>query len=474
MIRFILNNRLIETKKPEGTVLLDFLRYEMHLMGTKSGCREGDCGACTVLAGQLNKDGQVVYKSILSCLTPLINVAGLHIVTIEGINKEGITPVQKVMVDNGATQCGFCTPGFIMSLTGYSISENKPTYDKSKNAISGNICRCTGYKSIEKAAGQLNEILEKKDTHHPLEWLIKENFLPEWFIDIPERLKKIKPESTNEKKGVIVGGGTDLFVQKARKLIDTPINSVFINKSELKTIICDSGKCFLGGAVTPSEIIDNSTLKKSFPDLKTYFNLISSEPVRNMGTIAGNIVNASPIADLTIFFMSQDANLHIKSDNGDKRLINLRDFYTGYKQFQLDESEIIEQISFDLPNENTYFNFEKVSKRKHLDIASVNSAMRLEVNNNKIEKVFLATGGVFPYPFYASKTCTFLEGKQPGESVLKEALNIFSKEIKPISDIRGDKDYKSFLAEQLIIAHFTRFFPGVFSVASLLQQRIKK
>lgn len=473
MIRFILNNRLIETEKPDGTVLLDFLRYEMHLMGTKSGCREGDCGACTVLAGQLNTKDQIVYKSILSCLTPLINVNGLHIVTIEGINKEEITPVQKVMIDNGGTQCGFCTPGFIMSLTGYSISENKPTFDKSKDAISGNICRCTGYKSIEKAAGQLSDILEKKDNSHPLEWLIKENFLPEWFIDIPERLKKIKQKSTIEKKGIIVGGGTDLFVQKARQLINSSIQSVY-NSPKLKTIVIDSGKCFLGGAVTPSEIMNNSILKKSIPNLKDYFNLISSEPVRNMGTIAGNIVNASPIADLTIFFLAMNTMLHLKSNSGDKRVINLRDFYTGYKEFNLDEYEIIEKLSFDLPNKNTYFNFEKVSKRKHLDIASVNSAMRLEMNNNKIKNAFLATGGVFPYPFYASKTCAFLEGQQPNELVLKKALYIFSDEIKPISDIRGDKGYKSFLAEQLIIAHFTRFFPNAFSVTSLLQQRIKK
>jgi len=153
MIQFILNNRIIKTVENAGMTLLDFVRYEQRLMGTKIGCREGDCGACTVLVGTLKENGKVEYQSITSCIWPLGNAHGKHIVTIEGTNlKTDLTTAQLAMKDNYATQCGFCTPGFVVSLTGFALSNNKKNYENALDAISGNICRCTGYKSIEKAA----------------------------------------------------------------------------------------------------------------------------------------------------------------------------------------------------------------------------------------------------------------------------------------------------------------------------------
>lgn len=235
MITFILNNQLIQAEKPEGTSLLDFIRYEADLKGTKIGCREGDCGACTVLEGKLF-DKEVNYKSIVSCLTPLGNVHGKHIVTIEGINMKHLSPVQKAMVENAGTQCGFCTPGFIMSFTGLALAKEKSTKAKAIAAVSGNICRCTGYKSIEKAAEEIASVYSNKDVDKPIEWLVNNNFLPEYFLNIPKRLFEIKRidhsfKSTNR----IIGGGTDLMVQKPDEIYESELN-LFLTERNLNLL----------------------------------------------------------------------------------------------------------------------------------------------------------------------------------------------------------------------------------------------
>ncbi len=461
MITFILNDKLIQTEEPAGSLLLDFIRYKAHLMGTKAGCREGDCGACTVLEGVL-ENGEVRYKSILSCLTPLGNVQGKHIVTIEGLQKEKMSPVQQAIIENAATQCGFCTPGFIMSLTAHSLAPEKSSPEKVVDAISGNICRCTGYRSIKQAATDIATVLAKKDKKDPLGWLIKEAFLPEYFRDIASRLKEIQPAVPQEtKEGKWVGGGTDLFVQQPDALRTRPL--LFLKKEkDLQQIKREGDTIRIGAAVTAGDIMQNTIMQQYFPQIKTYFKLISSEPVRNMGTVAGNIVNASPIADLTIFFLALDAELVLQAKTGTERKVPLRKFYTGYKQLVLTPDEKITEIRFSLPR-NVHFNFEKVSKRQHLDIASVNSAILIEKEGNIMTKVHLSAGGVYPWPFYAEKTSTFLTGKELSVDGIFEAVEILLSEIAPISDVRGSKAYKSLLLRQLFLTHFAGMFPEDFT-----------
>ncbi len=468
MISFILNNQLIQTDDRPGMVLLDFIRYKRHLMGTKAGCREGDCGACTVLEGYLEND-EVRYKSIVSCLTPLGNVQGRHIVTIEGLQKDKMSPVQQAMIDNAATQCGFCTPGFIMSLTAHSLAPEKSSPERVISAISGNICRCTGYISIEHAAEDISFFLQRKDGKDPLGWLIKEAFLPEYFHGIAGRLKQLKVENQESETGKIVGGGTDLFVQQADAMAVadlcflkedmTQADAYAIDTIEVDT---DNGICRIGGTVTASDILHKVELQQYFPRLKEYFKLISSEPVRNMGTVAGNIVNASPIADLVIFFLALDAEVHLKAKSGTTRNVPLRKFYTGYKQLIMKPDETILHISFRLPQQ-TFFNFEKVSKRQYLDIASVNSAMLLQLDDDTIKEVHLSAGGVFAWPFYAEKTVSFLKGKTLTPELIKDAAAVLTSEVAPISDIRGSKEYKSLLLRQLFFVHFAEMFPKQFT-----------
>ncbi|MCD4794267.1 MAG: FAD binding domain-containing protein [Bacteroidales bacterium] len=451
MIQFILNNKLVKTNKSASSILLDFIRYDQHLKGTKAGCREGDCGACTVLVGSL-KDEKVHYQSMASCLTPLGNVLAKHVVTVEGLNPDDLTPIQAALDEHAGTQCGFCTPGFVVSLTGHALSEHENTVKSAVNTVSGNICRCTGYKSIERAIIDIVDNLKDKPEALSLDWLIKQKYLPEYFKDIPSRLNGLKIED-QPKGSKIIGGGTDLYVQKPDETSDSDA-SFYLNKAEFKDIKEIDGYITVGASVTVNEMMYSEIFNKYFPKIKQWFKLISSEQIRNVGTIAGNFVNASPIGDLSIFFLALNAELFIKNSKGKERKTALKDFFKAYKILDLREGEIIEKLQFKIPKDNFKFNFEKVSKRTFLDIASVNTAVSYSLAKNIIEDIHISGGGLAPIPKYFDKTCEFLIGKELNQENLQKASNVLLSEVSPISDIRGSKDYKSLLLKQLFFVHF--------------------
>src|SRR5659263_26458 len=454
MITFILNNEKVSTGSAAGSSLLDFIRYEMGLPGTKIGCREGDCGACTVLMGSV-ENGTLKYKSIVSCLTPLVNAHGKHIVTVEGINTGHLSTVQKALVDNSATQCGFCTPGIVMSLTAYSLADAKPAAETAVASVSGNICRCTGYKSIEKAAEAIAVILHNKNISDPVSWLVEQKHLPDYFLTIAERLTEIpnaKPSSADE--GIRIAGGTDLMVQKAEELGDSDIIS-FQDRKDLKGINIINGTCVIGAAVTMSEVEHSAALRKFLAELPSYMKLIGSEPVRNMATVAGNIVNASPIGDMSVMLLALNADVTI-AGAGEVRTVPLKNFFLGYKKIDLAKEEFISSITFDYRPEPVLFNFEKVSKRTHLDIASVNSAIRITMKGQNINECHLSAGGVSPVPLFLRKASEFLSGKPVTSEIILQANTVMQEEISPISDVRGSAEYKRLLLRQLLVAHFLR------------------
>jgi len=466
MIEFILNKERIKTELPAGSILLDFIRQNKHLVGTKIGCREGDCGACTVLLGTLNKDREIDYKTIVSCLTPIASVAGKHVVTIEGLNMaEGLTSVQNAIKENNATQCGFCTPGFVVSLTGYAFNKNT-TINGIKDAVSGNICRCTGYKSIEKATEDIGNLLIDKNKHSTTRWLIDQKFIPEYFTEIPERLQGIRLNMESYESGVIVGGGTDLYVTQAGKLQELEVNLIS-NKENISDILIRGNICTIGAGATASDILNFSELRSYFPELHNYFRLISSEQIRNMGTLGGNLVNASPIADLSIFFIALNSRITMIDGDGNSRTINLKDFFNGYKSTDLLDGEIIKELYFELPDKSRFFNFEKVSKRTHLDIASVNSAMSISIKNNVISEIHLSAGGVSPIPLFLKNTCGFLVGKKLSSENIRKAHCVLKEEISPISDVRGSKEYKRLLIRQLYYGHFIKLFPKIIGISDI-------
>lgn len=464
---FILNNKKIKTDLSPGMTLLDFVRYEQDLRGTKIGCREGDCGACTIMIGEL-KDGKMHYQSMTSCITPLGNARNKHVVTIEGLNMDELTPVQQTMADRGGTQCGFCTVGFVVSLTWYCLTEEEPTLDGAISAIDGNICRCTGYKSIERAAGDLAELLKNKELNDPVPWLIKNQFLPEYFADIPGQLNElntIKPSKNGTT--MVVGGGTDLYVQRHDDMVDEEIALLF-DRSELNRIEKKGNRIVIGSAATATDMMESPVMNEIFPDLWKHMKLVSSTPIRNMGTIAGNFVNASPIGDLTAYFLALGSKITLKDSEGNSRDLDLKDFYLDYKVLNKKEGEIVTTIHFEIPDRYTKYNFEKVCKRTYLDIASVNSAIQIRTEADIITHINLSAGGVAPIPKFLEKTCAFMKGKSLTPGLITDANEVIQSEISPISDVRGSEEYKRTLLRQLFIAHFIELYPEMINPAELV------
>jgi xanthine dehydrogenase small subunit len=465
MIEFILNDQKISTDNPSGALLLDFIRYEKALTGTKVGCREGDCGACTVLIGSLENE-DIQYQQITSCLVPLGNVHGKHVVTIEGLNLESLSPVQQQLVDASGTQCGFCTVGFVVSLSGYCLSKAKPSYAEAIASIDGNICRCTGYKSIERAAQQIVHSIQDMDPSNTLDWLVKNKFIPSYFKRIPNRLKEIPPLESSGTEYQIVGGGTDLYVQKPDTLVQNKIRPLGLNQA-LRFVHIENDLCKIGGATTMTDLLNSKDFNRLFPRFPAHAKLISSTPIRNMSTLAGNFVNASPIGDMTAFFLALDARITLE-ENKKVRGIPLKEFYRGYKTLDKSTNEIISSVSFPVPSVESHFNFEKVSKRTHLDIASVNSAAQIRLLDGQINEVHLSAGGVAPIPLYLHETCAYLNGREVSVRTIHEASQILQEEISPISDVRGTMEYKRLLIRQLFYAHFVTLFPQQITFPELL------
>lgn len=458
MIQFILNNKEISTSLPSGTLLLDFIRYEQNLTGTKIGCREGDCGACTALVGEI-KDGDLVYHSVTSCLMPIGNAHGKHIVTIEGINVEGLNFIQQAFAEEGATQCGFCTPGFIVSLAGYCVNKNNVS---AVDSVNGNICRCTGYKSIERAAQKITDKIGERKGEDVFAFAVRNKFLPEYFLTIKERLAIYLLQTsdrlfTQTNSAKFLGGGTDLYVQQHETMVQADIDFMF-DKEHLNGIEQRGTTCVMGASVTVADIANSPVFQQHFSDLPAYIKLVSSTQIRNMATIAGNFINASPIGDFTIFFLALDAQL-VLSNGLASREIPLRKLYKGYKSLDKTADEYIEKIYFELPAATTKFNFEKVCKRTHLDIASVNAAISIDVKDGVVTNAGLSAGGVGPVPAFLEKSAAFLVGKKIDEAVIDELVAIAQTEISPISDARGTEAYKRLLLSQLIKAHFIKLFP---------------
>ncbi|MBJ6108325.1 FAD binding domain-containing protein [Hymenobacter sp. BT523] len=506
MIEFLLNDQPIRTSEAPASALLDFVRYHEQLKGTKIGCREGDCGACTVLVGELSADGQTVnYQSMTSCLTPLGNAQGKHIVTVEGINAAGsqLTPVQKAIVDEGGSQCGFCTVGFVMSLTGHSLSSTPATEKSTIAAIDGNICRCTGYKSLERAAAKLTAELESRPVENALAWLSEKQFVPGYFANIPSQLAKLRAteaqateasaaaqvaSGTAQNGGsavstspnghaqnqndhghngttkpfahALLGGGTDLLVQRLEELREQPGVRLIFDQPGRRGIRHETtGRVVLGAATTASQLLESELMRGLLPNLPQYLKLVSSTPIRNMGTVAGNFINGSPIGDLTIMFLALGASITLLDATGATRELALPDLYLGYKKLAKAADEQVIEISFPAPLAGDFFHFEKVSKRTHLDIASVNSAAWLRVEHGLIQAARVSAGGVGPVPLLLARTSAFLQGRELTAETVTAANEVMQAEISPISDVRGTSDYKRLLLRQLLWAHFLEFAP---------------
>ena len=376
-----------------------------------------------------------------------------------------------MFVREGAAQCGFCTPGFIVAFTGFLLSSYNLSVDEAIDSIAGNLCRCTGHYSIIRAIKNiLDEVqINNLSSAQRLKKLVDLNIIPEYFLNIKNKLESFKKEQplteTNDDASFTIAGGTDLYVQQGYKLTREKNILIHLKISDESIRISDNN-CFINAAVTIEDFSNSEIIKAIFPNVKEFANLFGSLPIRNRATVGGNIINASPIADITSLLLVLDAVL-IFSNKGSVREVKLSDFYKGYKQFDKLPEEILSSVYFEVPSGNYNISYEKVSKRLHLDIASVNTTMFIITDDNRISAVRISAGGVAPIPMLLKKTSVFLTGKQISEETVKEASSIAAEEIKPISDIRGSAQYKMLLLNRLILAHFIKLHPELFEEVTL-------
>ena len=466
-IRFILNDEEIALAdiKPD-TTLLDWLRLDRRLRGSKEGCAEGDCGACTVLVGRL-ADDELVYESVTACIRFVGSLHGTHVVTIEHLRGQdgNLHPVQQAMVDHHGSQCGFCTPGFVMSLYGLWMRDSAPGQASIEQALQGNLCRCTGYAPIIRAGKAISHYGRPEDDPLRAERMaLKQKIMAIHDgsrvelgegadrIIVPASLDDLAAVYEANPTATIVNGSTDvgLWVTKFMRAIG-PV--IFINHlAELKRIAENDSEVRFYAGVSYSEALP--VIAANFPDLGELWYRIAGEQVRNMGTIGGNIANGSPIGDTPPPFIVLGAKLHLRR-GGHRREIKLEDYFLAYGKQDRQPGEFVESVTVPLLPAGETFACYKISKRRDEDISALCGAFRVFASDaGTVGMARIAFGGMAATPKRAKAVEAALVGKPWTQETIDAAVAAFAEDYQPISDMRASADYRLLTAQNLL----RRFF----------------
>ncbi|TDK39094.1 xanthine dehydrogenase small subunit [Rhizobium deserti] len=468
-IRFILNGEDVTLGDFAPTdTLLDYLRLRRRLTGTKEGCAEGDCGACTVLVGRLTDHG-LAYEGVNACIRLMGSMHGTHVVTVEHLAaKDGaLHPVQQAIVDCHGSQCGFCTPGFVMSLYGLWLSNDAPSRADIESALQGNLCRCTGYEPIVRAAEQV-AANRPSALFDPLERDRAEIMAKLWSLQsatdtitvekdgsrsvIPASLEAFAEALSQEPDATVVAGATDvgLWVTKQMRLL-SPV--IFINHlSELQSIAADGEGITIGAGVSYTEA--HGFLEALIPAIGRLIDRIGGAQVRNMGTIGGNIANGSPIGDTPPPLIALGAQLTLRSHSG-RRTMPLEDYFLAYGKQDRLPGEFVEKVLVPRPAENGHFAVYKISKRRDEDISALCGAFNMTLDaNGRIEAIRIAFGGMAATPKRAKHVEAALIGQIWNWATISAARDAFDEDYQPLTDWRATADYRSLTAKNLL----TRFF----------------
>ena len=455
VIQFILNQDLITIENYQAdATLLDYLRLEAELKGTKEGCASGDCGVCTVVIASLDETTKTLnYKSINSCICLLGSVHGKQVITVEGLKGKdhSLHPVQQAMVEKHASQCGFCTPGFVMSIFSMSKQKEKPTREKIIESIDGNLCRCTGYRPIVDAAEVALRDKRKDhfdtDSDQIISQLNEIKRSPESSFYRPETLQELATRIQQHPDARLLAGGTDLALEITQQL-QAFDNVIYIgNVSELKKLEQTADELIIGAAVTYQECA--TLLSETYPALKTHLERLGSLQIRNVGTLGGNIANASPIGDMPPVLLALDS--HVNLQKGDRtRLVSMEDFFTGYKQTVMETGEFIRDIRIPLPKANQQFNVYKISKRYADDISAVCGAFNVELEQHIIKSVRIAFGGMAATVARAHHCEKALSNQPLTRDSLDKAKQEILGDFNPLDDVRASRDYRLLMAQNLL------------------------
>jgi xanthine dehydrogenase small subunit len=474
-VRFVLDGRIVEAQgERRTTTVLDYLREQLHRTGTKEGCAEGDCGACVVLVGELKADGTGVdYLPVNSCIQLLPSLDGKSVKTVESLQRAdgSLHPVQEAMVACHGSQCGFCTPGIVMSLAGLVQTVPQPSRGEINDALSGNLCRCTGYKpiidaTVQACAAPAGALKIDDAADLPLLRQIRRATEPTYSLDgdivvqpvvrtrkgnefvSPATVAEVADYLTRHPKATLLAGSTEIGLQ-VNKQFTRPEHIVYLgNVAELRRVD-DRGAFWRIGAQVSLTAVE-ALVADAYPDFAEVLRRFGSPPIRSTATLAGNIANGSPIGDSMPCLLALGATLQLRRGDG-TRAVALENFYTGQKQTVLQPGEFIEAIDLPKPKAGETFRAHKISKRFEQDISATCCAMSYQMKDGRFSNVRLAYNGLAPSPCRAPRLEAVIEGRAPEAVTAAELDQAIAASFTARDGLRATWAYRSLVARNLVL-----------------------
>ena len=480
-LRFVLGHRphALPDVAPDRT-LLDVLREDLRCTAVKEGCASGDCGACTVAVAEAEEGGRLHWRAINSCIRLAHSVEGMAVFTAEDIAGEGgrLHPAQRAMLECHGSQCGFCTPGFVMSL--FTLHRQRDgaavSRDEALHALSGNLCRCTGYRPILDAAQTMHHWpdvpLDESGLLQQLKLLAQDGRATAAdsasnFYATPTTLAELLRLRAAHPQALIAAGTTDvgLWVTKQHRRFGQIIDVTRV--TELRRIERGAHSLSIGAAASLTEAFD--ALAESRPQLKPFFDRFAGLPVRESGTLGGNVANGSPIGDSMPLLIALGATLVLASTRGE-RTLPIEDFYLAYRKTALAPDEVLARIEVPQPTPHEWLRADKISKRFEDDISAVCLAVALQVEDGVIHSARIGAGGVAAVPARAIQTEAALAGQQCAEAIFDAAATVLEAEFKPLSDMRASSAYRRAVLGNLLRRGWQQSQPGALALADLTME----
>ncbi|WP_435103973.1 xanthine dehydrogenase small subunit [Arhodomonas sp. AD133] len=460
-VRFLLGHEARELRDVDPTqTVLQWLRTDARANGTKEGCAEGDCGACTVVIGAPDGRGGMRYRAVNACILFVPTLDGCQLLTVEHLQRDdgALHPVQQAMVDYHGSQCGFCTPGFVMSLFALYLTEDRPTRQRVNDVLAGNLCRCTGYRPIVDAAmamydyawedhtrARAAETAERLSAMRRDDTLALEHDGRRYFA--PVNAAGLAAVLADHPQATLLAGGTDvgLWVTKQHRDLDTVVYVGDV--AELHGIEERSDGVEIGAAVTHSEAY--ATLERYFPDFGELMRRFASVQIRNSGTLGGNIANGSPIGDSMPVLIALGARLVLRGPDGQREL-PLEDYFIDYGKQDRGPGEFVERIKVPALADNEHFRCYKISKRFDQDISAVCAAFKVRIADGRVVEARTGFGGVAATPRRARHTEAELTGQRWNEETVQKGEAALTAEFTPLTDMRASQEYRRLVTAQLL------------------------
>ncbi len=480
-IRFILDGELVEIENIDPTrTVLQYLREDIGRVGSKEGCAEGDCGACTVVIGE-SVDQGIRFRAVNACIQFLPTLDGKILFTVESLKSPDgqLHPVQQSMVDYHGSQCGFCTPGFIMSMFALYKSETDLSRETIDDALSGNLCRCTGYRPIIEATQRMgdypintdadsivyrpaseNVSVEEQAMLKRLDALQRKQGLQLKHGDVkyfaPSGIDELADRYQNNPDACILAGGTDVGLWVTKQLRELPEVIYLGNVAELNRISETDAGIEIGAAVSLTDAFDH--LSQQYPELSEMFRRFSSVPVRNAGTLVGNIANGSPIGDSMPALISIDARVKLRQGSK-SREIALEALYIDYQKNVMQSGEFVESVIIPKRDESLKLRCYKLCKRFDQDISAVCAAFALRLDGDAVASINIAFGGMAAIPKRAAQAEAILSGNSWDEATVQEAMKALAKDFSPLTDMRASAAYRQQAAANLLYRFYLETRP---------------